>query len=76
MPLKRGPDGRLGVSAPRGASAPSQTTYAPTYNIDASNSSNPEETRRQVTSALKEYDKGTYQRWLANQAQARKRNAA
>ncbi len=76
MPLKRGPDGRLGVSAPKGASAPSQNTYAPTYNIDASNSANPEETRRQVTSALKEYDKGNYQRWLSAQAQARKRNAA
>ncbi len=76
MPLKRGPDGRLGVSAPKGASAPSQNTYAPTYNIDASNSANPEETRRQVTQALKEYDKGNYQRWLAAQAQARKRNAA
>lgn len=76
MPLKRGPDGRLGVSAPKGASAPSQNTYAPTYNIDASNSANPEETRRQVTQALKEYDKGNYQRWLSAQAQARKRNAA
>lgn len=76
MPLKRGPDGRLGVSAPKGASAPSQNTYAPTYNIDASNSANPEETRRQVTQALKEYDKGSYHRWLADMAQARKRNAA
>ncbi len=76
MPLKRGPDGRLGVSAPKGASAPSQNTYAPTYHIDASNSANPEETRRQVTSALKEYDKGNYQRWLVAQAQARKRNVA
>lgn len=71
------PDGRripVDLRMPQGA-ASSGASYAPTYNIDASGSSNPEQTRAVVTQALKEYDKGNYQRWLAAQGQARKRNA-
>ncbi|MBN8242933.1 hypothetical protein JF546_07925 [Nitratireductor aquimarinus] len=50
-------------------------TYAPQYSIDARGSSNPQETERVVTQALREYDKGNYQRWLSASAEARKRNA-
>lgn len=52
-----------------------QNNYAPSYQIDASGSSNPQETERVVARALREHDKGNYQRWLAASAQARKRNA-
>ncbi len=50
-------------------------TYAPTYSIDARGSSNPQETEQLVTAALREYDRGNYQRWLSASAEARKRNA-
>lgn len=49
-------------------------TYAPQYNIDASGAEAGVE--KKITAALREYDKTSYQRWLADQAQARKRNAA
>jgi hypothetical protein len=52
-----------------------QNTYAPQYNIDASQAQNPEQTKQLVTAALREYDRGNYQRWLSASAQARKRNA-
>ncbi|MBN7759999.1 hypothetical protein JYP52_02535 [Nitratireductor aquibiodomus] len=51
-----------------------QNNYAPTYQIDASQAQNPQETERVVARALKEHDKTSYQRWLADQAQARRRN--
>ncbi len=63
------------VVIPRGASMQGGAAYAPTYNIDASGSDNPEQTRTIVMQALKEYDKGNYQRFLANMGNARKRNA-
>jgi hypothetical protein len=63
------------VVLPRGAAMQGGSAYAPTYNIDASGSDNPEQTRSIVMQALKEYDKGNYQRFLANMGNARKRNA-
>ncbi|WP_299939412.1 hypothetical protein [uncultured Nitratireductor sp.] len=69
------PDGGKVPVQMTGGETGGNATYAPTYNIDASGSTDPEETRRQVKQALKEYDKGNYQRFLANYGNARKRNA-
>ncbi|MFC5584433.1 tape measure protein [Nitratireductor kimnyeongensis] len=48
-------------------------TYAPQYNIDARGSEAGVE--KKIAAALREYDRGNYQRFLANMGNARKRNA-
>lgn len=48
-------------------------TYAPQYNIDARGSEAGVE--KKIAAALQEYDRGNYQRFLANMGNARKRNA-
>lgn len=67
--------GFVAPSAPpmRMASQAPGSVYAPQYNIDASGAEAGVETK--ISAALKEYDKGNYQRFLSNMGNARKRNA-
>ncbi len=68
--------GFVAPSAPVLRAAPAASpgaTYAPQYNIDASGAEAGVETK--ISAALEEYDRGNYQRFLANLGDARKRNA-
>lgn len=62
------------VVIPKGAGLPSAPApvYAPTYNIDASGAEAGVE--QKIRAALREYDQGSFQRWLAGMSSARKRN--
>lgn len=74
MPLRRGPDGRLGVSANSNQAPNSSPVYAPVYQIDASGSEAGVEEK--VRGVLRDHDRQSYQRFVRDFAEAKKRGVA
>ncbi len=82
MPLKRGPDGRLGVSAANGngsggGSKVEVDVAVRTFMDDNGNwqAKVEEISTRQAGAVVRENNRGSYQRFLSNMGSARKRNA-
>lgn len=70
MPLRRGADGRLGVSATN-SNQGSQPVYAPVYQIDAREASDGVEDK--IKRVLRDHDRQSYQRFLRDYSEAQKR---